>query len=76
MYDFKSFRYVLYMLVYSIFFFLAPLWVYKLIVGTPVPIVGMVVYWLAAWHFAPKIHSWLIYNTPFRHVWTWARAKE
>jgi hypothetical protein len=74
----KSFRWLFFVMTLGIFWLFTPLVLGRFLtpegeVLSPLWLVGGLLF---AYFAAPKVNAWLVVNTPFGRVWTWARAKE
>lgn len=76
MYQFKTARYMFFILFIFMFWMLVPLYLIGLVIGLPVPTEVIGVYFIFAYFMGPKISAWFVHNTPLGRVWSWAYAGE
>lgn len=69
MHNIKSFRYLLFVIIWILFWIFTPLFLVRTYIEGPLNplwLVGTVAF---MFYGAPKVTKWLVQNTAFRHVW-------
>ncbi len=71
-----SFRYMAFLVTWTTFILITPIVLLRTFTVGPVSDLWIIATLVFGYFVFPKINAWLVHNTPFGRVWTWARANE